>query len=120
MPIYEFVCESCGHEFEKILAFSATKMPSCPACQSEQVDRQMSRPAIHFKGSGWYITDSKAVSKASANGTDKEQSGSNEQGTVDSAPSEKSSDASGTSDGKSSDSKSNDSKSEVKTINKNE
>ena len=60
MPIYEFICQACNHEFEQIVSFSATKLPHCPACHSEQVHRQLSRPAIHFKGSGWYITDSKA------------------------------------------------------------
>jgi putative FmdB family regulatory protein len=102
MPIYEFVCESCGHEFEQILAFSATKMPNCPACQSEQVHRQMSRPAIHFKGSGWYINDSKVASKVSANGPDKEKNGSSGASTGESSQSEKSSE---TSENKSSESK---------------
>lgn len=68
MPIYEFVCQSCGNEFEKILSFSAQTMPHCPKCNSQQVERQVGRPAIHFKGSGWYITDSKA-SKDSSNGS---------------------------------------------------
>ncbi len=63
MPIYEFVCQNCGNEFEKIQSFSHTIAPVCPKCQSAEVQRQMSRPAIHFKGSGWYITDSKADNK---------------------------------------------------------
>lgn len=77
MPIYEFVCQACGHEFEQIVPFSATTLPRCSVCQSEQVQRQLSRPAIHFKGSGWYITDSKA-SKTSANGNDGEKAGAAE------------------------------------------
>jgi putative FmdB family regulatory protein len=77
MPIYEFVCQACGHEFEQIVPFSATTSPRCTVCQSEQVQRQLSRPAIHFKGSGWYITDSKA-SKTSANGNDGEKTGAAE------------------------------------------
>lgn len=68
MPIYEFLCRNCGNEFEKILPFSAQTMPHCPQCQSDQVERRVGRPAIHFKGSGWYITDSKA-GKDSANGS---------------------------------------------------
>ncbi len=105
MPIYEFVCESCGHEFEQILAFSATKMPNCPVCQSERVHRQMSRPAIHFKGSGWYITDSKAASKVSANGSDKEKNGSSEGSSGDTSSNEGAAESSGTSESKSSESK---------------
>lgn len=69
MPIYEFVCEECGHEFERIMSFSATEMPACANCGAQQVSRRVGRPAIHFKGSGWYITDSKKSSKESANGT---------------------------------------------------
>jgi putative FmdB family regulatory protein len=59
VPIYEFVCQSCGHEFELIQSFSDSRMPACDRCQSEQVVRRVGRPAVHFKGSGWYITDSK-------------------------------------------------------------
>ena len=63
MPIYEFVCQACGYDFEKIQSFSDATVPTCPRCQSAQVQRQMGRPAIHFKGSGWYITDSKSDNK---------------------------------------------------------
>ncbi len=63
MPIYEFVCQACGYEFEKIQSFSNAIASTCPRCQSVEVERQMSRPAIHFKGSGWYINDSKSDNK---------------------------------------------------------
>ena len=66
MPIYEFYCDSCGHEFEKIVSFSATQAPDCPSCAANTVSRRVSRPAIHFNGSGWYITDSK---KGNGSGT---------------------------------------------------
>lgn len=68
MPIYEFVCQSCNNEFEKIQSFSDPSVPACPNCNSVNVERQMGRPAIHFKGSGWYINDSKKANKESANG----------------------------------------------------
>ncbi|RLT38891.1 MAG: zinc ribbon domain-containing protein [Chloroflexi bacterium] len=58
MPIYEFVCGDCGYEFEKIQSFSAST-PVCASCGADNVARQMGKPAIHFKGSGWYINDSK-------------------------------------------------------------
>ena len=66
MPIYEFVCQDCGHEFEKIQSFSDSSTPSCPNCQGRHVQRRLSAPAIHFKGSGWYITDSKKPNSASS------------------------------------------------------
>ncbi len=59
MPIYEFVCKDCGSSFEKRVAFTATTTPACGSCSSDNVQRQFSAPAIHFKGSGWYINDSK-------------------------------------------------------------
>lgn len=68
MPIYEFVCQACGAEFEKIQSFSDSSIPTCVKCQSTEVVRRVGRPAIHFKGSGWYITDSKK-SNDNKNGT---------------------------------------------------
>ena len=68
MPIYEFVCQECGVHYEHMQSFSVTTLPPCPACQSHHVARMLGRPAIHFKGSGWYITDSKKSSKESATG----------------------------------------------------
>lgn len=79
MPIYEFICQACDHEFEKILSFSDSTIPLCPVCGESQVQRKIGRPAIHFKGSGWYITDSKGNNAANGknqengNGTDKSE-----------------------------------------------
>lgn len=66
MPIYEFVCQSCGREFERIQSFSDQSLPLCPACQSASVQRKLSPPAVHFKGSGWYVTDSKNSVKSTS------------------------------------------------------
>jgi putative FmdB family regulatory protein len=66
MPIYEFLCQNCGREFERIQSFSDQSLPNCPACQSTFVQRKLSPPAVHFKGSGWYVTDSKNSTKSTA------------------------------------------------------
>lgn len=66
MPIYEFVCNECGNSFEKRVAFTATTAPACGSCSSDNVQRQLSAPAIHFKGSGWYINDSKKGGQSAA------------------------------------------------------
>ena len=58
MPLYEFTCTHCAEHFEQILSFSMTEAPACPHCQSTATRRLMSMPAIHFKGSGFYKTDS--------------------------------------------------------------
>lgn len=87
MPIYEFECTSCGSQFELLRSFSETSAPHCPSCNSEHVERQLGRPAIHFKGSGWYINDSKKASKDSANGTATEGTGGDAKKSADMAPS---------------------------------
>jgi putative FmdB family regulatory protein len=78
MPIYEFACQDCGHEFEKIQSFSDSTTPACPNCQGVHVQRRLSAPAIHFKGSGWYITDSKNAAKGSATGSSNGEDGKGE------------------------------------------
>lgn len=80
MPIYEFACGNCGTNFEKRVSFSATVAPPCESCGSEDVQRLLSAPAIHFKGSGWYITDSKKAENGKSNG--KESTDSKDTGTV--------------------------------------
>jgi len=84
VPIYEFICQSCGNEFEQIRAFSDSTMPPCAKCGGEQVVRRMGRPAIHFKGSGWYVTDSKKSNGDSKGGNTKETSESNTEGSKES------------------------------------
>ena len=56
MPLYEYRCKQCGHQFEKIQSFSAPEEKECPVCRGE-VERLLSAPAIQFKGAGWYVTD---------------------------------------------------------------
>lgn len=100
MPIYEFVCEACGNEYEKIVPFSAEGHPPCPVCLSTEVKRRVGMPAIHFKGSGWYINDS----KKNGSGKKSETNGSGEKSTdKDSSKESKSSDTSAKSSDTSSD-----------------
>lgn len=44
MPLYEFICVSCGHAFEEISAAGA-EAPACPACGASGAARQISMPA---------------------------------------------------------------------------
>lgn len=60
MPIYEYVCATCGERFELKQKFSDPPVTSCAAfaCEKNQpVQKVISAPAIMFKGSGWYVTD---------------------------------------------------------------
>jgi putative FmdB family regulatory protein len=58
MPMYTYQCDKCGVRFDRIQSFSAKPLARCPECQGQL--RRLIQPAgIVFKGSGWYITDSK-------------------------------------------------------------
>ena len=55
MPIYEYVCKSCGHEFEEMQRFSDAPLEQCPSCKEESsLQRKVSKSAFHLKGGGWY------------------------------------------------------------------
>lgn len=44
MPIYEYKCDACGHEFE--LLVRGDMQPSCEKCASESIKRLLSLPSI--------------------------------------------------------------------------
>ncbi|MBM3224509.1 MAG: zinc ribbon domain-containing protein [Candidatus Tectomicrobia bacterium] len=56
MPIYEYRCLDCGHQFELMQKFSDPPAETCTACTGT-VQKLISRSAFHLKGSGWYVTD---------------------------------------------------------------
>lgn len=75
MPTYEYQCTVCGHRFEKFQSFSAEPIKECPVC-GEPVKKVIAPAGIIFKGSGWYITDSKkSTSAVPAASTEKKSDG---------------------------------------------
>src|SRR3954449_4043056 len=65
MPTYEYVCEKCGHEFEKFQSIAAKPLTVCPEelCGQKKWGKGKIKKVIGagagliFKGSGFYITD---------------------------------------------------------------
>jgi putative FmdB family regulatory protein len=51
MPIYEYHCNGCGHNFE-YLVLGGSEPDQCPACNAEKVCRLMSTCGFVSKGSG--------------------------------------------------------------------
>lgn len=45
MPLFEYGCSSCGHEFE-LLMLKASAPARCPSCGSEDLEKRFSRPAV--------------------------------------------------------------------------
>jgi len=60
MPIYEYVCTDCAHEFEMLQKMSATPLSDCPACEKSTLRKKISAPGFRLSGSGWYETDFKS------------------------------------------------------------
>ncbi len=65
MPIYEYACQACGHEFEAIQKFSDAALSDCPKCGKSPLKKLISAGGFQLKGSGWYATDFKGGSKKS-------------------------------------------------------
>ena len=64
MPVYAYQCNNCGVQFERIQKFSDDPIRRCPECEEEGVRRIIQPAGIIFKGSGWYVKDSKSSNSA--------------------------------------------------------
>jgi putative FmdB family regulatory protein len=92
MPTYEYRCEKCGEQFEVFQSFSDRALRRHPDCGGP-LEKVLHPRGIVFKGSGFYVTDSRAKSSSStdssgANGSS-EKSGSSSQSGDKSGLSEK-------------------------------
>ena len=79
MPTYEYECEECKHVFEIFQSMSDDPVESCPECSGDVRRVIHGGAGLVFKGSGFYITDSRNSG----------QSGSGGQGSSSSAPCKK-------------------------------
>jgi putative FmdB family regulatory protein len=65
MPLYEYRCDACRHQFEVIQSFSAKPLRKCEKCGGK-VRKLISRTGFVLKGGGWYKDAYGASPKASA------------------------------------------------------
>ncbi len=63
MPLYDYKCSSCGNQYEMREGFDAPARQPCPKC-GQEAKRILHPPPIVFKGSGFYITDSRKGGQA--------------------------------------------------------
>lgn len=63
MPIYEYQCGDCGHEFEIIQKMTDSPIKQCPKCFNNSAKKLVSAAGFQLKGSGWYETDFKTKKK---------------------------------------------------------
>lgn len=73
MPIYEYLCEKCGHEFEREQRITEDAIKTCPSCRARKVKRLISQTSFALKGSGWYsdLYSSKKSDGGAKDGSDK-------------------------------------------------
>ena len=69
MPTYVYACDSCGNQFERFQSFKDEPLQTCPSCAGA-VRRVFQPVGIVFKGSGWYVTDSRKSNSATVSGDD--------------------------------------------------
>jgi putative FmdB family regulatory protein len=79
MPTYQYVCSKCNTNFELKQGFNDESVAYCPQCKAES--RRLFNPVpIIFKGSGFYVTDSKSKSASKQLGNDKESASNSVEG----------------------------------------
>jgi putative FmdB family regulatory protein len=49
MPIFEYVCKECQHQFEALVY--GNQKAACPKCESKKLEPQLSVFAVSAKGS---------------------------------------------------------------------
>lgn len=73
MPTYEYACRECGAHLEVVQSFRDDALTTCPTC-SGPLRKVFAAAGIIFKGSGYYVNDSRK--SASGTAAKKDESGS--------------------------------------------
>ena len=86
MPIYEYLCDSCGNRIEALQKISDEPLKICSACGSTSLRKLVSAASFRLKGKGWYETDfktgdKKKLAESDSKSEDKSNGQSNAKGT---------------------------------------
>ena len=78
MPTYAYRCDACTNQFEIVQRMADDPLDTCPSC-SGNIRRVIHPVGVVFKGSGWYINDSRpkdtnATTPSETSTTDKSES----------------------------------------------
>jgi len=114
MPTYEYRCEKCGEQFEVFQSFSDRALRRHPDCGGP-LEKVLHPRGIVFKGSGFYVTDSRVKSSSSSGSSESNGSSSEKASSSDSKSGEKSASGSKPESSSKSESKSDKPKSGGKT-----
>jgi putative FmdB family regulatory protein len=102
MPIYEYACDKCEHEFEREQRMADPPIKTCPKCKGRKVTKLISRSSFVLKGGGWYADGYADPKKAETPSKTAESSNDDQTATADSskASKEKSKGSEGSAKGK--------------------
>jgi len=64
MPIFDYLCQACGHTFDALQKAGEGPLRKCPVCGKLKLKKMLAAPNFHLKGSGWYKTDFRDKSAA--------------------------------------------------------
>jgi len=92
MPVYEYACEKCGHEFEASQRITDEPIKVCPKCRARRVKRLISQTSFVLKGSGWYSDLYSSKGKDKKEKSDSESGSSSDTSSSSAATSESKSD----------------------------
>ena len=53
MPTYDYACDACGHEFERVQRITEKPLKKCPKCGKEKARRMIGGGGFILKGGGW-------------------------------------------------------------------
>lgn len=99
MPTYVYECAECEHRFEVFQSFKAKAMRKCPQCRRSALRKVLFPAGVVFKGSGFYVNDSRAAAQKASQKDGKQdakkdapgEKGGSDGGAPDSKPKEGSS-----------------------------
>lgn len=89
MPIYEYACDKCGHEFEREQRMSDPPIKTCPKCKGRKVTKLISRSSFVLKGGGWYADGYADAKKPETKSETTETPSDGESSTADSSKTSK-------------------------------
>ena len=77
MPTYEYTCKKCGENFDLVQSFKEKALKKHPGACGGPVQKVFHASGIVFKGSGFYVTDSRGASSVQTGSTDSAASSEN-------------------------------------------
>ena len=80
MPTYVYECKDCGHRFELFQSFSAEALRTCPECHQVALRKVLFPAGVVFKGSGFYVNDSRGPRPKTSTSDSKSGNGKKSEG----------------------------------------